>query len=133
MLDFDITLNEVTINSKEILKYVRNCRYNDAVLYMIEKTNCSTEEANEVVEEFKSIFIKNYHYKSEKETKKNTKAISSQKQQNISSNIPKCPTCGSTNIKKITAGQKLGGMIGFGIFSKTARSQFECKNCGYKW
>ena len=54
-------------------------------------------------------------------------------QQNISSNIPKCPTCGSANIKKITAGQKLGGMIGFGIFSKTARSQFECKNCGYKW
>ncbi len=47
--------------------------------------------------------------------------------------IPKCPTCGSANIKKITAGQKLGGMIGFGIFSKTARSQFECKNCGYKW
>lgn len=48
-------------------------------------------------------------------------------------NTPKCPTCGSTNISKISATKKLGGAIGFGLFSKTAKSQFECKDCGYKW
>ena len=46
---------------------------------------------------------------------------------------PKCPTCGSTNIQKISDLRKAGGAIMFGLLSTTARSQFECKNCGYKW
>lgn len=49
------------------------------------------------------------------------------------SNQPKCPTCNSTNIKKISAVSKAGGMFMFGIFSKTAKSQFQCEDCGYKW
>ena len=48
-------------------------------------------------------------------------------------NSAKCPTCQSTNIQKISAGRKLLGGLGFGLMSKTATSQFECKNCGYKW
>lgn len=49
------------------------------------------------------------------------------------SNIPKCPTCGSTNIKKISATSKIVGASLFGLFSKNATSQFKCNNCGYKW
>lgn len=48
-------------------------------------------------------------------------------------NTPHCPTCNSTNIKRISAASKAVGVGLFGIFSKTARSQFECKDCGYKW
>lgn len=48
-------------------------------------------------------------------------------------NIPKCPTCGSTNISKISGIKRAVLGYAFGLFSKTARSQFECKNCGYKW
>ena len=48
-------------------------------------------------------------------------------------NKPKCPTCGSTNIEKISSFNKAAGAVMFGLFSKTARSQFKCKNCGYKW
>lgn len=48
-------------------------------------------------------------------------------------NIPKCPTCNSTNIEKISATSKVVGAVAFGLFSKTARSQFKCKNCGAKW
>ena len=48
-------------------------------------------------------------------------------------NIPKCPTCGSANIKKIPTLSKITGAALFGLFSKTARSQFECQNCHYKW
>lgn len=48
-------------------------------------------------------------------------------------NLPKCPTCGSNNIHKISASKKVAGAIGFGLFSKTARSQFECLDCKYKW
>ncbi len=48
-------------------------------------------------------------------------------------NKPKCPTCQSINIKKISATKRVVHGYAFGLFSKTARSQFECKNCGYKW
>lgn len=48
-------------------------------------------------------------------------------------NVAKCPTCGSTNIEKISATSKAVGAVAFGLFSKTAKSQFKCKNCRYKW
>lgn len=48
-------------------------------------------------------------------------------------NVPKCPTCNSTDIKKISVMSKAVGATMFGLFSKTARSQFRCKNCGYEW
>lgn len=51
----------------------------------------------------------------------------------VDTNKPKCPTCGSTNIKKISSASKVAGAALFGLFSKTARSQFCCGNCGYKW
>lgn len=48
-------------------------------------------------------------------------------------NIPKCPTCSSTDVKKIGSISKVAGAVTFGIFSKTAKSQFKCNSCGYKW
>lgn len=45
----------------------------------------------------------------------------------------KCPTCGSTNTQKISTTSKVVGAAAFGLFSKTARSQFKCNHCGYKW
>ena len=55
------------------------------------------------------------------------------KQKTVEENIPKCPTCSSTNIEKISSFDKAAGAVMFGLFSKTARSQFKCRNCGYKW
>lgn len=55
------------------------------------------------------------------------------RQQSIRSSKPKCPHCKSTNISKISATSKAIGAIGFGLLSKTARSQFKCNKCGYKW
>lgn len=53
--------------------------------------------------------------------------------QQTQTNKPKCPTCKSTNIKKISVTKKVTHGLMFGILSKTAFSQFECCNCGYKW
>lgn len=53
--------------------------------------------------------------------------------QQMAKNKPKCPTCSSTNIEKISSFNKAAGAAMFGLFSKTARSQFKCMNCGYKW
>jgi len=47
-----------------------------------------------------------------------------------------CPTCHSKSIERISTGKKLAYVVGFGILApafKKVRSQFECKNCGYKW
>lgn len=36
----------------------------------------------------------------------------------INQNIPKCPSCGSTNIRKISGTKRAASIIGFGILSK---------------
>lgn len=46
---------------------------------------------------------------------------------------PRCPTCGSTDIRKLSAATRGVSLGLFGLASKTARSQFVCENCGYKW
>ena len=59
--------------------------------------------------------------------------------QNISSDanktkyVPKCPICQSPNIKKLTVTKRAVHGAAFGLFSKTARSQWECNDCGNKW
>lgn len=49
--------------------------------------------------------------------------------------IPKCPTCGSTNIRRITTFEKVGNVVAFGILGNKRKYQFEClnKNCKYCW
>ncbi len=46
---------------------------------------------------------------------------------------PKCPTCQSTNIEKISLTKKAVGGALFGLFSSNVRKTMHCKNCGYKW
>lgn len=48
-------------------------------------------------------------------------------------NKPKCPTCGSTNIKKIGGIERGASIDAFGIFSKKINKTFKCNNCGYTW
>lgn len=48
-------------------------------------------------------------------------------------NIPKCPTCGSTNIRKMGGVERGASIVAFGIFSKKINKTFKCDNCGYTW
>ena len=48
-------------------------------------------------------------------------------------NVPKCPTCGSTDIRKISATSKAVSAGLFGIFSPKIRKQFHCNSCRYEW
>lgn len=50
-----------------------------------------------------------------------------------SSNIPKCPTCSSTDIQKIGGMERVGSVAMLGIFSKKINKSFKCKSCGYTW
>ena len=47
--------------------------------------------------------------------------------------VPKCPTCGSTDIVSVSGIRRDLAQTAFGIANPTARAQFKCNNCGYKW
>ncbi len=53
--------------------------------------------------------------------------------QNITTNVPKCPTCQSTNIKKVSGISKIGSVAMWGIFSQKVKKQWHCNNCGSEW
>lgn len=46
---------------------------------------------------------------------------------------PHCPTCGSTNIKKLDVVDRAVSVGVFGIFSNKINKSFKCKNCGHTW
>ena len=73
--------------------------------------------------------LKMSQFRTQYEQQKATRQI--QKQQ--SNTRPKCPTCGSMNIEKISVGKKISGSFLFGIFSSDIRNTMHCKDCGAKW
>lgn len=44
-----------------------------------------------------------------------------------------CPTCGSTNTRKMGSIERGASILTFGIFSKKINKTFKCNNCGYTW
>lgn len=47
--------------------------------------------------------------------------------------IPHCPTCGSTNIKRVSGTSKTISVAIFGLLSQKVKKQFHCNNRGYEW
>ena len=47
--------------------------------------------------------------------------------------VPKCPTCQSTNIKKISVTSKAGSVALWGLFSQKVKKQWHCNSCGSEW
>lgn len=80
--------------------------------------------------QLKKIYIQNELEKEkEKITKKEVIYPSSQPEENI----PKCPTCGSTNIKRISRTKRWLTTGLFGLASSDIGKTMVCKNCGYKF
>lgn len=46
---------------------------------------------------------------------------------------PKCPTCGSPNIHKVSTTAKLVDAAVWGLLARKPRVQFHCDDCGYEW
>lgn len=120
------------------------CEYCDCPLIQTDITNKDNQKINgeeyylnsiELAKKYGNDFSEeSYSRRRERIRKRINKFLSSSSDNSAPQpNVPHCPTCGSTNIKKISATSKAVGAGLFGLFSKTARSQFECKDCGYKW
>ena len=48
-------------------------------------------------------------------------------------NTPKCPTCGSTNVKHISTLNRAVSIGVLGLFSSKIGKNYECLNCKAKW
>ena len=44
-----------------------------------------------------------------------------------------CPTCSSTNVKKISKAARAFSIGTWGLASNKINKSFECKTCGYTW
>lgn len=102
------------------------------IKFIQELTNCSDDDAQQLWCELS----KQYG------TKENNPAIPDLTPQQIAQvnaqaqellNKPKCPTCGSTNIKKMGGIERGASIAAFGLFSKKINKTFKCCNCGYTW
>lgn len=125
----------------EILGLDEDCDYCETKLRDTEYFFDDVVERGDVKPEIqKAIFEKyiknNPMYSEEDATKRKNTSNSSHipssyktKQQNI----PKCPTCGSTNVHPISSSKKAIGFLTVGVFSSNFGKTMHCKNCGYKW
>ena len=98
-------------------------------LEMMDKANLSPDVAEEVVKKWSKAgkIPPFFNGKNIKEWEQETFHEPQQQE------IPKCPTCGSTNIEKISLGKKAVGGALFGLFSSDVRKTMYCQKCGYKW
>ena len=113
--ELDAYYAELNTQTPEIVQeYIRkNCIYNMSD-FNIQKENERLKSVQDL-----ETHIKESHNRSEAK---------------IQNNIPKCPTCESSDIEKISGMNKVGSGALFGIFSLGHISKtFKCKNCGYKW
>ena len=130
------TIDNISYDFTDVINCVNQEKNKDAFLkirdiYPLSFHNCLNiiefiKLTNSVPEHYE---IKEYAQKDEENA---YKQILSMKNDNLCNKI-KCPTCSSNNIKKISVTKKAVGALSFGLLSKTAQSQFECLNCGYKW
>ena len=60
-------------------------------------------------------------------------AIPMEQQTSPQSTVPRCPTCGSTNIKKISGTKRWLTTGMFGLGSSNVGKVMECLNCHAKW
>lgn len=91
--------------------------YDEFVPQICQKWNCTKDEAEQAIQEFYEWMM----------------ACREESRQQEEDSRPRCPTCRSTNIKKVSATSKVGSVVMWGIFSQKVKKQFHCNNCGYEW
>ncbi len=108
---------------------IDNAEYNKIVSELQEMTY-EERKKHQYEQRYRTVYKYYYNGSTSNDTCVTDKSTSSNSN---SCNIPKCPTCGSTNVNKISATKKALGFITVGVFSSNLGKTMECKNCGYKW
>ena len=114
-LDTDVQL--------DIMGYIIRDEKQQALNKIMELTNCTSDIATNIV----SQLSKNITPLSPSELAHNRQEAADLL------NKPKCPTCNSTNLKKISTTSKVVNTAVFGLFGTKRFKQFHCNSCGYEW
>ena len=111
-------------------KFIRNNQTNEAINYIKEYCSCDEATAKTLFVDFKIEYDTIFSQPSTLSPAEiaHNNAIAQDWQ-----NKPKCPTCSSTNLKKISATSKVVNTAVFGLFGTKRHKTFHCNNCGYEW
>lgn len=93
-----------------------------------ECNECEVEliyEEKDRVLELSEMDKKYYNYKSQVYMEEEC----SKRERREKTNIPKCPVCGSTNLKKLDALNRGASVFLWGLGSNKINKTWECKNC----
>lgn len=117
---------------RDLSEYIKNLNNDDfrPFIQLVEEYDMSLADASilwRVIETTKKI-PKEYNSCQREEYKAEIKKL-----ENFYTNIPKCPTCGATNVEKIGGLERGASVAMWGLFSKKINKTFKCKNCGYTW
>lgn len=61
------------------------------------------------------------------------KQVDEKKQKEIISNQPHCPTCGSSNLAKVSTFSKIMDSAVWGFGGRQRYKTYHCNDCGYEW
>ena len=98
---------------------LKNPEYQSVYDYIQKKSNCKRPDVLELSDD-KNVEVCPSLFKKEQSEESNN-------------HIPKCPTCGSTDLRKINVAERGVSIFTFGLLSKKINKTFECENCGYTW
>lgn len=120
-MDYNEAYNILDKNAdvNKIFSFILENNNQSAIEYIKEITKCDDTIAKAIILDLEDGLI----------TEKDNKL----KETKTENNIPKCPTCQSTNLKKITVTSKAINTTMFGIFGTKRHKTFHCNNCGYEW
>lgn len=117
----------------QLEELIDNNNIEEAVKRIQKHFNCDNETANQCFIEFKKQIYDEFK-KIENENPLTPEQIA---HNNAVArellNKPKCPTCQSTNLKKISSTSKVVNTAVWGIFGTKRHKTFHCNNCGYEW
>lgn len=136
MKSFPILVNGETIISTDVYDYIKRGKTSQAIDYVMNETNCTEKEALEVINDLRELVQQSIKTKVEKSKEpriQTNRTVIDCTQSTQQQNVPKCPTCGSTNIRKMGTGERTASILGFGILSKKINKTWKCNNCGHTW
>jgi len=139
MESFNISINNSEVNSKDIHGFLIKGQRQKAIEHIIEMTGCNKKEAEEIVSDIYDLSLKNRDSKVQswkyENPQQSTNVIDKNKEflESRQQNIPHCPTCNSTNLKKISTTSKAINAVAFGLLGNKRKKTFHCNSCGYEW
>ena len=108
--------------------------WEDYELYQIKKISTDESFINAMVKLYKTdpieYQLKIQQFKTQLQQQEHARET---KQQQIISNQPHCPTCGSSNLSKVSTFSKIMDSAVWGFGGKQRYKTYHCNNCGYEW